>query len=62
MKMRRAKCYECGRVVAVNPPRGGDGSADIYRWHRQTPGGVLCPASRTMVGAAEYVETDTIRG
>lgn len=53
----RAKCPVCGRECAVQPPRGGDGSADVFPRHGNGAGG-QCPNSRCVVDRSEYVGGD----
>lgn len=52
----RALCPDCGRVLAVRPPGGGDTSVDVFPRHPQ-PTGRRCPSSRTKVKPKEYVPT-----
>lgn len=63
--LERAICPECKRLLAVRPPRGGDGSADVFPRHyalqvRLAPGqsrGERCLGSRSVVRPDEYVES-----
>ena len=51
----RAKCPLCGRELTVQPPKGGDGSVDVFPRH--PPGGKnRCQRSRTIVDREDYVE------
>lgn len=57
IQLARARCWQCGKEVAVAPPAGGDGSMDVYRRHRNRDGGT-CGASRTEVDVRDYVKGD----
>lgn len=54
----RARCEECNRVFTVRPPKGGDGSADVFPRHAVTyasPPKPRCFGSRQVVRDFEYV-------
>lgn len=48
----RARCPGCGRMVIIGVPRGGDGSADVFRTHRDQNGD-RCSYSRDFATAPE---------
>lgn len=62
VKLDRARCPQCRRVLAVQPPRGGDGSADVFPRHdyprEDERHGDLCPESRMTVSTSDYVERE----
>ncbi len=63
MKLARAKCPECGKVCAVRPPRGGDGSLDLYPMHlpprgSHAEGSSYCLNSRGAVSPDEYEDDE----
>lgn len=51
--MRRATCPLCGQTVPVLVPKGGDGSVDVFRRHKNYDG-TPCDRSRTEVPAECY--------
>lgn len=60
MKKERACCPCCGRIFGVQPPRGGDGSADVFPRHNERinalgPRWSLALQSLTP-GGSEYVD------
>jgi hypothetical protein len=57
MNKQRAKCPQCGRILAVQVPRGGDGSVDVFPRHDTYPGlnGNRCLMGRSPVEKSDYV-------
>jgi hypothetical protein len=54
-----AVCPVCDRIVATLVPRGGDGSASVYRRHLAHVGGaVICDGSRRTVERAAELEVE----
>lgn len=51
----RATCPTCGKELPVRPPRGGDGSVDVFPRHIDMKVGSYCPSSRADVRKSEYV-------
>lgn len=51
----RAKCPECGKVMAVRPPQGGDGSSDVFPRHIDETR-AYCLMSRAIVKQHDYVD------
>ena len=39
IRMERGFCAECGRICAIRPPRGGDGSMCVPVYHRNMNSG-----------------------
>lgn len=54
MKLERAKCPDCGKTLAVQPPRGGDGSLDVFPRHKNKKG-ERCDRSRLDVKKEHYL-------
>jgi hypothetical protein len=61
--MQKARCPGCGRVLAVQPPRGGDGSVDVFPRHsvsaerkRTTATTLRCSEGRQIVDSEDYVQ------
>lgn len=42
----KVKCPICGKMVATLIPRGGDGSATVFRTHKHAITGARCSGSR----------------
>lgn len=53
-KLTHGRCPTCGRAVAAQVPSGGDGSVEVYRFHRTSEGGI-CPNSRGEVRSVDIV-------
>jgi hypothetical protein len=52
----RAKCPTCGLVRAVQPPAGGDGSANVFPRHKRPGTDERCEHGRQLVRAGDYVD------
>jgi hypothetical protein len=52
----RAKCPKCGLVRAVQPPAGGDGSANVFPRHNDPATNERCDHGRQLVKAGDYVD------
>lgn len=55
-RLARAQCPYCCRVLAVQVPRGGDGSAEVYPRHDHLGRMARCDGSREIVRDEDYVE------
>jgi hypothetical protein len=50
---QRAQCPQCGKVMTVQVPRGGDGSVDVFPRHR-LPNKAPCEMSRNEAPLRSY--------
>lgn len=61
MKLRRARCPECTKDFGVKPPKGGDGSADVFPRHNNKAHNA-CDGSRQVVEDDDYLAEDEVPG